>query len=74
MSLLKLPGGSWVDPRTVTAIRPLPTSVDEGGTHRARVCIHHSGMLIEIVTANDDQHAMQIADEFATIVNAAAQP
>lgn len=72
MTLLKLPNGNWIDPKSVTAIRPLPTSSDELiGTHRARVVIHHGAHGIEIITANDDEHAVQIADEYAAAVNAA---
>lgn len=68
--LIKLPNGSWIDPATITAIRPLPTSSDElGGTHRARVCIHHVGGYIEIILANDDTHAQQLADEYAYQAN-----
>ncbi len=70
MKLTRLQNGSWVDLSTVTAIRPLPTSSDEfSGTHRARVCVHHGPHSIEIITANDDDHAVQMADEYAALVN-----
>lgn len=73
-ALTRLPNGSWIDLATVKAIRPLPTSSDEfGGTHRARVCIHHGEYGIEIITANDDEHAQEIGDEYAELVNNAKE-
>lgn len=61
---------AWVDPATVTAIRCLPTEQGPIGTlHRARVIIHHGSGYAECLHANDDQHAEQMAEEFARRVN-----
>jgi hypothetical protein len=66
MKLLKLPNGSWVDPRTITSIRPLPTSTGfTGHLHRARVVVNHGAGLAEEILANDDADALRIADEIA---------
>jgi len=68
--LTKLSNGSWVDMTTVTAIRTLPTEAGSTGTlHRARVIVHHGAQCIEVLTANDDDHAATMADEVAGIVN-----
>lgn len=70
MKLIKLPNGSWIDPKTITAIRPLPMEVGESGaTHRARVRIDHGAHGMEIITATDDEHAQQLADEYAALAN-----
>lgn len=71
MKLIKLSNGSWVDPSTITAIRPLPTETGMlGDLYRARVIIHHCGGMTEVLTANDDEHAAQMANDLAEIVNA----
>jgi len=73
MKLTKLSNGSWVDMTTVTAIRSLPTEQCTSGTlHRARVIVHHGEHGLEILTANDDDHAAAMADELAGITNGAA--
>lgn len=67
--LQQLPNGAWIDLTTVIAIRPLPTQINGlGGTHRARVVIHTT-IGLEIVTANDDEHAITLANEYAKLVN-----
>lgn len=38
-----------------------------GDLHRARVAVHHGGF-IELLLANDDQHAQTMADELAQII------
>ena len=56
---------------TVTAIRTLPTESGLTGTlYRARVIVHHGEHGLEVLTANDDDHAATLADELAGIVNA----
>ena len=73
MKLTKLSNGSWVDMTTVTAIRSLPTERGESGSlHRARVIVEHGKHGLEILTANDDEHAVAMADELAGITNGAA--
>ena len=69
MKLTKLSNGSWVDMTTVTAIRSLPTA---RGRHRARVIVEHGKHGLEILTANDDEHAQAMADELAGITNGSA--
>jgi len=70
MKLTKLPNGNWVDMATVTAIRILPTEKCESGTlHRARLILHHGTHGLEILMADDDDHAATMADEFAGITN-----
>ena len=69
--LIKLPSGAWIDPKTITAIRPLTTTVDhENGTQRARVCIDYGSNGMERVQANDDDHALELADHYAELANA----
>ncbi len=74
MKLIQLPNGSWIDPEIITAVRLLPTSVDAiCGTHRARVIVW-CGAHPEIITANDNEHAQQLANEYAKIVNSSRNP
>lgn len=57
---------------TVKAIRALPTERGESGClHRARVIVEHGTHGLEILTANDDDHAAAMADELAGITNGA---
>jgi len=71
--LHKLGNGAWIDLRTVKAIIPLPTiNASEssiGTTHRARVRVDHGEHGMQIITSNDDEHAQQVADELASLVN-----
>lgn len=70
MKLTKLLNGNWIDMATVTAIRSLPTErCASGSLHRARVIVEHGRYGVEILTANDDEHAIAMADELAGITN-----
>lgn len=67
--LIQPPNGAYVRPDTVTSVCPLPTETGcLGDLHRARVAVHHGGF-IELLMANDDQHAQQMADEIAAKCN-----
>lgn len=70
MKLVKLHTGTWVNPESVKAIVPLPTEQGES-LHRARVVIHHAGH--DVILANDFEHAKQMADEIATLINGGAK-
>ena len=69
--LVRLPNGAWVRPDSVIAVRALPTStgVGSGNLHRARVTIKTSDGSIDVILANDDEHAQIMADELAGIFN-----
>lgn len=79
-TLLALGNGSYIDPRTITAIRPLETMEDcEGGLWRARVVVTHcQGPFVfhEILYASDLTEAMSMAENFGNLVNSlrTAQP
>ena len=68
--LHQLPNGSWVRPETVTAIVPLPSDTGFlGMTHRARVVVHHNQGCTEVILANDNDHASELASEIANQIN-----
>ncbi len=68
--LIELPSGAWIDPTTIKAVRPMPTaSTDEGGTHRARVCINYGEGYIECITCNDDDDALTQARYYGQLAN-----
>jgi hypothetical protein len=67
-AMIRLQNGTHVRPDKITAIRVLPTERGSlGDLHRARVCVHHSGY-VELLLANDGEHAVKIADEIAEMV------
>lgn len=69
--LHQLPNGTWLDLSTVSGIVPLPNSkCSITGTYRARVVIHWGSGQCEILLANDDEHAVQMATELGVLVNA----
>lgn len=74
-SLIEMPNGAWIAPRTITSVRPLPTQTFDitNNTHRARVCVIHGSGLAEVFLANDDEHARQMAREIAQQVNQAIE-
>ncbi len=67
MKLIQLPNGVWIDLKTVKAIRPLPTTED--GQIRARIVIDHGNNFNEIIYANDNEHAQELANTYAKLIN-----
>lgn len=71
MKLIKLPNGIWVNPCSIKAIRTLIQEKSEwtGMLHRSRCCVDHGNGFTEVILANDDQHAQEIADAIAEQAN-----
>ena len=68
MKLYQLSNGAWIDLRCVTSINPLPSASDRLSTERARVVLRH-GHITEVLICNDDDDAVRLANELATLVN-----
>lgn len=56
--LIKLPNGSWIDPKTVFAVRPLK----QGDTVLPRVIVHYGQNQAEILYTESNEQAFQLAD------------
>jgi len=68
--LVRLEAGCWVRTDTITAILVHKSERGYSGTlHRARCCVHHGQSNIHVLLANDDQHAVALADGIAAQVN-----
>lgn len=72
--LIRLANGSWIDPATVSSIRPMPTREAYGMLHRASVVVLHSNGLMDTIIVTDDLEAVSVADELASQVNLKSTP
>lgn len=70
--LIQLPGGDWVDPRSVVAvIAEVWTREGGGDRHKSRVLVHDARPAPTVIDCESEARAHAVRDEIAAAVNAA---
>ena len=70
MKLTKLLNGTWVDLKTVTRVVPIPASSEAGYSWPDRVVVHY-GENVDVIDADNYEHAVKIAEDIAMRANRA---